>query len=528
MTPFRPTLSHPKYRPDIDGLRAIAVVLVVAFHAFPMWVRGGFIGVDIFFVISGFLISTIILESLEKGTFSFLEFYSRRIRRIFPALFLVLTATFAFGWFALLSEEYKQLGKHILAGAGFVSNLVLWQEAGYFDNSADTKPLLHLWSLGIEEQFYILWPLVIWLAWKKKFNIFTITIIFAAASFFLNIKGIRKDAVATFYSPQTRFWELSCGSLLAWLTVYKGEMLSRVGEKLDGWLRAAVYRKSDDCKRGLLNDLSSLFGFALLLWAAWRINREFSFPGKWATLPVLGAVLIIAAGPRAWINRTVLSNRLAVWIGIISFPLYLWHWPILSFARIVESGVPSRNMRIAAVMLALLLAWLTYIGVERRVRLGNHPRASVLVLMVLMGAIAFAGYDTYKRDGLAFRKNATLQGYKGEIGHLAYHKYVAEKYYRCTPEMLAREAPEWTGFVRCMQSRPGPDVDVALIGDSHAEHLFLGLADALPNRNVAFYIKGSPPFLGNADFSNIFKVVADSKTIKTVVLTMFWYGRYRE
>ena len=171
MSAQQPHLSHQKYRPDIDGLRAVAVLAVVAFHSFPSWVRGGFIGVDIFFVISGYLISTIIFENLDKGTFSFTEFYARRIKRIFPALLLVLIACFAFGWFALLADEYKQLGKHIAAGAGFISNFTLWNEAGYFDNSAETKPLLHLWSLGIEEQFYIVWPLLLWFAWKRKFNL---------------------------------------------------------------------------------------------------------------------------------------------------------------------------------------------------------------------------------------------------------------------------------------------------------------------------------------------------------------------
>jgi peptidoglycan/LPS O-acetylase OafA/YrhL len=143
-------LTQPKYRADIDGLRAIAVLSVVGFHAFPKWVKGGFIGVDIFFVISGFLISTIVFDNLERNRFSFVEFYSRRVKRIFPALLLVLIASFAFGWFALPPDEYKQLGKHIAAGAGFISNLVLWNESGYFDDAAETKPLLHLWSLGIE------------------------------------------------------------------------------------------------------------------------------------------------------------------------------------------------------------------------------------------------------------------------------------------------------------------------------------------------------------------------------------------
>ena len=145
----RLALPHPKYRPDIDGLRAIAVLAVVGFHAFPTWVKGGFVGVDIFFVISGFLISSIILGGLQKNRFSFAEFYRRRIRRIFPALILVLSCCAAFGWFALLADEYTQFGRHLAAGAGFVSNFALWHESGYFDAAAETKPLLHLWSLGI-------------------------------------------------------------------------------------------------------------------------------------------------------------------------------------------------------------------------------------------------------------------------------------------------------------------------------------------------------------------------------------------
>lgn len=233
MTTTASHLSHPKYRPDIDGLRAVAVLSVVAFHAFPGWMKGGFIGVDVFFVISGFLISTIIFENLDRGTFRFVEFYARRIKRIFPALLLVLIVSYAFGWFALLSDEYKQLGKHIAAGTGFVSNLVLWGEAAYFDNSADTKPLLHLWSLGIEEQFYVIWPFVLWLAWKRKLNLLTLTIFVALVSLYLNLKGIKKDEVSTFYSPQTRFWELLSGSILAWFALYKKDALNKFKEGLN-------------------------------------------------------------------------------------------------------------------------------------------------------------------------------------------------------------------------------------------------------------------------------------------------------
>ena len=171
------------YRADIDGLRAISVISVIGFHAFPDNIKAGFIGVDIFFVISGYLISKIIIEQIEFNSFSFFDFYKRRIRRIFPALILVLSTCFVFGWFALFPVEFQQLGKHIAGSAGFISNFILWNESGYFDNEASTKPLLHIWSLGIEEQFYILWPLIIWTIYKARINL--LLIIFVLITFLL-------------------------------------------------------------------------------------------------------------------------------------------------------------------------------------------------------------------------------------------------------------------------------------------------------------------------------------------------------
>ena len=187
------------YRPDIDGLRAIAVLLVVGYHAFPGLVPGGFIGVDVFFVVSGFLISSIIFKNLEAGTFSFQKFYSRRIKRIFPALALVLITALLVGWFELAPGEYKQLGWHVAAGAGFAANLALWNESGYFGGAAVEKPLLHLWSLGIEEQFYLVWPLWLWLSFRLRLNRSALVVCIIAISFVLNIHTIDKDAVADFY-----------------------------------------------------------------------------------------------------------------------------------------------------------------------------------------------------------------------------------------------------------------------------------------------------------------------------------------
>ncbi|MDO8436823.1 MAG: acyltransferase [Nitrosomonadaceae bacterium] len=289
-------LIHPKYRADIDGLRAIAVLLVVTYHAFPSLVKGGFIGVDIFFVISGFLISTIIFESLERNSFSFVEFYSRRIRRIFPALLLVLIASYVFGWFALYADDYKQLGKHIAWGAGFVSNFVLWNETGYFDNAAETKPLLHLWSLGIEEQFYIIWPLLLWFAWKQRMNLLIITIAFALISFALNIGKVRSDTIAAFYSPQTRFWELMAGSILAYVTLYKQNIFPSFKERFDTSLCSIIRVRVLQANGMMLSNIQSMVGALLIAIGILVITDREPFPGWRALLPVAGAGLIISAG----------------------------------------------------------------------------------------------------------------------------------------------------------------------------------------------------------------------------------------
>lgn len=394
MTTETSLLSHPKYRPDIDGLRAVAVLSVVIYHAFPSMLRGGFIGVDVFFVISGFLISSIIFESLERGSFSFAQFYVRRINRIFPALLAVFLACYGVGWFLLAADEYQQLAKHLIAGAGFVSNFVLWMESGYFDTSAETKPLLHLWSLGIEEQFYIVWPLMVWLAWKARINALNVAMILALASFYLNLNGMKTDPVATFFLPQTRGWELLCGSLLAWLSCrHRG-----IADRLRGY--AARYVNLDS--RIWPNSVALLGGGVLLL-GFLKISKDVSFPGKWAVLPVAGAVLLIAAGPFAWFNRKILSHKLLVWIGLISFPLYLWHWPILVFARLSSPDELSVGLRLLAVILSILFAWLTYRWVERPIRAGGNGKTKTLALVFAMTFVAGIAGTTFYLDGLAFR-----------------------------------------------------------------------------------------------------------------------------
>ena len=417
-------LSQSKYRPDIDGLRAVAVLAVIFFHAFPKYMRGGFIGVDIFFVISGYLITTIILEGLDGGSFSFSGFYSRRVRRIFPALIVVLVASLVFGWSFLLADELNQLGKHAAAGAGFISNFTLWSEVGYFDNLAETKPLLHLWSLAIEEQFYIFWPVLLWFAWKRKFNLLTVTIVIFAVSFFLGVRGASRDMVAAFYSPQTRFWELLSGGILAWGTLYKKDSATEVKHKIGAFLSRLIYREKQDDDRQTLADALSIAGLLLLLYGFWGIKKELIFPGTWALVPVLGAVLIIAAGDNAWVNRTILSSKVAVWLGLLSFPLYLWHWPLLTYLRMAEGEVPSYAKRTLAVLLAVFLAWLTVRFIEKPIRFGsgrNALRVSVLCGVVfLIGLVGYLGSradfsHSHRYEKLAVKRNGSEHAFGSSL-----------------------------------------------------------------------------------------------------------------
>ena len=274
------SLYKSSYRPEIDGLRAFAVLSVVAFHAFPSWLKGGFIGVDVFFVISGFLITSHIFENLDKGQFSFTDFFGRRIRRIFPALILVMACSLTFGWFALLADEFAQLGKHIASGAVFIINFILVDEAGYFDNAAETKPMLHLWSLAVEEQFYIVWPLVLWLAWKRKFNLLTITILVILLSFYLNLRFVKSHPIVTFFWPVGRFWELLSGSVLAWLFLHKSDLLGRLNLWIDKFLVRISCFKKVQADGSTTSNLMSFFGLLLLTYGVIRINESLSFPSK--------------------------------------------------------------------------------------------------------------------------------------------------------------------------------------------------------------------------------------------------------
>ena len=446
-------MSHPNphlaYRADIDGLRAVAVLSVVIFHAFPAALPGGFVGVDIFFVISGYLISSIIIKALGRGEFSFADFYARRVRRIFPALLLVVSVCLAAGWGTLFPDEYAQLARHSVAGLGFVANFMFWREAGYFDTEAELKPLLHLWSLGIEEQFYIVWPALAVLAWRMRHRLGGILLALAAASLAASVALSAQFPVASYFLPPTRVWELLFGAALAW-------RLQRYGTIFPA---ASAWAPS----------VASAAGLSLIACGLVVIDKERAFPGAWALLPVGGAVLLIAAGPRAAVNRILLSARPVVWLGLISFPLYLWHWPLLSFTRIVHPERATPPVFAAALAAALVLSWATFRWVEQPVR-RRGGRRTVAGLVLASVLLAVAGWNIHLRDGLEIRlKDAQAQQASAALRW--------EERWLESSDCLHLLPASFSG--NCLIGDASRPPDAVIIGDSHANHFFWGISEAL-------------------------------------------------
>lgn len=493
--------SYQKYRPDVDGLRAVAVLAVVAYHAFPTAFSGGFIGVDVFFVISGYLITSILIASLLGGSFSIFSFYLRRIRRIFPALFIVLLSSLCFGWFYLFDPEYQQLGKHAASGAGFAANLVLWNESGYFDTAAEMKPLLHLWSLGVEEQFYLVWPIALWLGWRYRQASVVIFPMLIVVSFYLCVTLTSTDPVGAFYSPFTRFWELAAGGALAYLK--------------------ATREEGSRSHAGWVSELCSASALALLWLGFLLIDKDKGFPGAWALIPVVGALLLIGPGEGSKVSKFFLANKMSVWIGLISFPLYLWHWPLLSFASVTQGETPSAAYRAVAVLISLFLAWITYRFVESPIR-SSRRSSSWLGLFGLMFLVGLSGFYVYQGGAKEYRG---LKQIAGDIGPEKYFDYMSDNYYECAEKTIREKSLVYEGHIRCMQSKSASKVDVAIIGDSHAEHLFSGLAKAMPSLNVAYYLQGSPPFLSNKEYDEVYKFLTGDKSPKKILITMHWIKR---
>jgi peptidoglycan/LPS O-acetylase OafA/YrhL len=369
-------LTKKNYRADVDGLRAVAVISVLLYHYYPKLNPGGFIGVDIFFVISGFLITKNISSEMIYDHFSLKNFYIKRIKRIFPALLLVLFFTFIVGYFYFFPTEFQLQNKHTVGGMLFISNIINLSESGYFDVSSSRKTLLHLWSLGVEEQFYIFAPilfLLIFSQFKSLKILLYFTIILVIFSFSYCIYLSNDKSTLAFYSPLSRVWEIGLGSVLA--------------------LVSLIFEKKKILTNQKILPIFSYLGLMLLIFSFLFINSSKVFPGLWSVMPTFGTVMIILAGPRSYFNQ-FLSKKYFVYIGLISYPLYLWHWPILSIYKIFYSNLVTHTGLILCVILTFALATLTYRFVEVPILKSNinkiwKPLLIISSLIILLATLSW-------------------------------------------------------------------------------------------------------------------------------------------
>jgi len=427
------------YRGDIDGLRAIAVLAVVLFHAGVPGFSGGFVGVDVFFVISGFLISSILIQDVERGRFSLLTFYNRRIRRIFPALFLVLLVTTVAAVLLLSPNALASYGKS-LAGTGlFASNVVFFLDTGYFASNAAQQPLLHTWSLAVEEQYYILWPLALWLLFRPSWRRHALLICagLVAIGFGVCVWLTMVNREAAFYLPFARMWELLLGALLA---IRPGGPLPRKVSEALGW-----------------------GGLALIAFSVGFFNEAVAFPGYAAAAPCFGTAMLLAANVN---GETSTARLLSIppmrWIGLVSYSFYLWHWPVLAFANYLLMEAPPWPLGLALMIPALGMAWVSWRYVERPFRThAADPRAtrrSLFIGLLCCGAAISVGAALWDSKGLPGRVPKDV---RDEV--LAQGEWQAMAR-RCPP---VQSTGGWTVEPACRFGPAGPP-RILVWGDSHA------------------------------------------------------------
>jgi len=334
-----------QYRPEIDGLRAIAVLPVILFHAGFSWFSGGYIGVDVFFVISGYLITSILLSDLDKGTFSIVKFYERRARRILPALFFIMIFCMPIAWNCLLPQQFKVFSQSLVYITLFSSNIFFLSKEDYFAPTADENPFLHTWSLSVEEQFYIFFPFLLLALWRFGRNpILYVILVLSMLSLLLSEWGWRNYPAANFYLLPTRAWELGLGAACAFM----------------------LYKKTPKDNQGL-----SLLGLALILCSVFAYSENVPFPSFYALPPVLGTALVIIYGGKSSLVGSILRSRFFVGIGVISYSAYLWHQPIFAFARIKSFNEIEAVYMLLLIFISLVLAWFTWKFIETPFRLGR-------------------------------------------------------------------------------------------------------------------------------------------------------------
>lgn len=399
------------------------------------------------------------------------------------------------------------LGKHTLGGATYINNFMLYKESGdYFNAASNAKPLLHLWSLGVEEQFYLIFPIILWLVYKTNLNFVLCLTVFTVISFALNRNAVNHNhQTVAFYLPWCRFWELSIGAILAYTVNYHKELVEKVKTLITDNVVADtiskfIFRNSnDDLICNLINNLISIAGLVTIIYGIATINNDITFPGTKALIPVFGALMIIGAGKTAVINKYVLSNRAMVFLGLISYPLYLWHWPLLSLAYICEGQKPTALIRAGAVVIAVVLATFTYFVIEPPLRYGTHSKTKAIGLFASLFFVGCLGLLINRNIGFPTRFNAfpyefrTYLIWNKDMFNSSFSHYKDDKL-KATVNKLwnkvdncIKEYPDWNSSDhRCYMEADRNKVKFVLMGDSHAGNLVYGLQKLTENTNIGF------------------------------------------
>ncbi|MBB4080216.1 peptidoglycan/LPS O-acetylase OafA/YrhL [Lewinella aquimaris] len=455
-----------KYRPEIDGLRALAVVPVILFHAGFMVCSGGFVGVDMFFVISGYLITTIIATELDKGTFSIINFYERRARRILPALFLILTCTLPFAWTWLLPSDMKDYSESLVAVSTYWSNILFWKEVDYWDTLSELKPLLHTWTLAVEEQYYVFFPLFLMAVWSfKKLWIFILLLGLTVVSLVVAQWGSIAHPDAAFYLLPTRGWELAIGAIVAFLFCYHKRLMKNV-------------LSSKTANEGM-----GVIGLLMIGYSVFYYDESVPFPGVYALMPTVGTALIVVfTSTETWVGK-LLGIKPLVTIGLISYSAYLWHQPIFAFFRYQSVTVPDANTLLLLSVAVFPISYLSWRFVENPFRNKKKFDRKAVFVYSLIGSLVFLTIGTVGMLTNGYEQRDSIK------------KLVVRNY---QPDNTALRKESWSGLINLAN-----DDDYGVDGNAFDNTLWFDLKDQRPKILV----------VGNSYSKDMFNDISHSKRI---------------
>lgn len=497
------------FRTDLGGLRGVAVISVLLFHYFPYsrLTRGGFIGVDIFFVLSGFLITQSILAKPTFGKKEFLLFVDKRIKRLFPALAFAMCILASLGFLLYQKNEYRQLAIEITSSSFFVTNWLYLKEASYFDPSIYANTLLHTWSLAIEGQFYITLPLLLLVFRRKVVQLLLLSLIFLVSYSILMTIPLSQNM--KFYGTPTRLWELLGGVIAAYSQYY---FLSIRDSRNFNQFYQQVHR------------LFPFLGITLIGTGFLLINSESNFPGLLSLYPFFGALFIILGPTKGFISRYILKNRFLIFFGEISYSLYLWHWILLSSTYILVGYVATLYLKISLILLSILLAVISTFFIEKPILKASKKYTFLSILTFFFLPVFFFSILFVVPSIEESRKASDIQpNYYGQIGHQKFYDHLEINFPHCLPKLLLKSAPKYQDEFRCYQSNQKSH-DAVLIGDSHAEHIFPGLSSEFPDINFVYYLTNSNYSMRDRLNAEVAKTVLKDSNIKTIILNSWWFA----